>query len=464
MSFIHVFRRLYSSATKVRIKNLSGIPSNTEVNINGWVKSVRNHKKVAFLDINDGSCIRNLQVVLSTGEFSTDQYFYGSALEITGELIHRQHKNPNMEILCKSIKQYGTCDPESYPLQSEYDHPLNYTRQFPHLRPRQNMTASILRVRNRVEMLIHDYFQKNDFTHIHTPIITSNDCEGAGALFSVTLDTDEKEKENFFGIPSYLTVSGQLHLEACSMGIGNVYTLSPAFRAEQSRPRTHVSEFHMLEIEMAFTKSMQDLLNILEDSLRHIIKKSLEECNNELSMFHQKADIPNYQTIVERCANESFLNIEYKDIVKLLQSNRDKLSTDIKWSDDLNIEHEKFITTYHGHRPVFVTNFPAKLKPFYALHNDDADGTSASFDLLFPHCGEMAGGTLREDRYDVLNQRLSSLGLENEYKWYSDLRKFGGVPHGGYGLGFDRLIRFLLGVNNIRDVIPFPRASHFCYL
>lgn len=463
MFFLHILKRLYSSSSNVRILKLLEVPSQTEITISGWVKSVRNHKKVSFLDINDGSCIRNLQVVLPAEKFSTDKYFYGSAVEIVGELIHRPNKNPDVELLCKSIKQHGSCDPELYPFQSEYDISLKYTRQFPHLRPRQNTTASVLRVRNCVEMSIHEYFQKNGFVHIHTPVITSNDCEGAGSLFSVHLD--EEDKHAFFDVPTFLTVSGQLHLEACSMGIGDVYTLSPAFRAERSRPRTHVCEFHMLEIEIAFTESMEDLLELLEDSLKYVIEKSLEKCGHEFPLFHAKAEISDYLTVIERCATEPFLRMEYGEVVELLKSHQDKLNTGvIKWGDDLNIEHEKFITTHHGHRPVFVTNFPASLKPFYALHNDDVEKTSASFDLLFPHCGEMAGGTLRENRYDVLNERLKLLQLQKDYAWYLDLRKFGGVPHGGYGLGFDRLIRFLLGVSNIRDVIPFPRASHTCDL
>lgn len=470
MMLLRGFVRHHSSMVSARmsVKDLFNYCEKRQARVFGWIRSVRKHKKVTFLDINDGSSATNLQVVLPTEKFSSN-FTYGSAIGIEGKLVPRIGKTPKVEFLGEDLIHHTECDPSLYPFASEWNYPNEFVRQYPHLRPRQKTVASMLRVRSKIEMLTHEFFQSMDFTHIHTPAITSSDCEGAGELFAVTPNSvagedTANDKEQFFGSPANLTVSGQLHLEACAMGLGHVYTLSPAFRAEKSRPKTHLCEFHMLEVELAFTKCLGDLKSTLEASIKHVIAETLKLCADDISVFYDGDDSQSHYDTVTKCSVEPFLCIEYTEAVDLINSNLRSIKTGpIKWGDDLNDEHERFLTSYHDDCPIFVQNFPSLLKPFYALTNDEGD-TCASFDLLFPKCGEMAGGTVREHRYDVLQGKLEGLGLTEQYKWYCDLRRFGGVPHGGYGLGFDRLVKFVLGINNIRDAVPFPRAPKLCML
>lgn len=460
--------RRYSSSTssaRVLIKDLSRYAEDKPAHVYGWIKSVRKHKDVTFLDINDGSSLYNIQVVLPAEDFTPTQYVYGSAIGIEGK-INRKKGTKKLDVVGEKILFYTPCEPSKYAFASEWNYPNEYSRRFPHLRPRQRNVTSMLRVRSKVEMLIHKYFQNLNYTHIHTPAITSSDCEGAGELFTVTTQDELKNGGVgvFFGTAANLTVSGQLHLEACSMGMGNVYTLSPVFRAEKSRPKTHISEFHMLEVEMAFTKHLNDVKELVEENIKFVLSETLNSCEAELSFFFNRPTDGGemHLDVIRKFISQPFLNMEYKDVIDLINSNQKFIKTgSIKWGDDLNDEHEAFLTAYHN-GPVFVQNFPSSIKPFYTLSNDD--DTSASFDLLFPNCGEIAGGTLREHRHDILHAKLQKLNLIKKYKWYLELREFGGVPHGGYGLGFDRLIKFILGMNNIKDVVPFPRAKKFCLM
>lgn len=465
-----VFKRTISTLPRRRIKDLLQTTATSEVSKNnvtvqGWVKAVRKHKSVTFLNVTDGSCLSPIQVVLTSEEHLKTNVSYGCSVEIRGQLTYSPEKKQNVELLCESMNILQPCDAELYPFKNRKQHPMEYIRQFPHLRTRHESTAALLRIRSRVANSLHSYFQKLGFTQIHTPIITSNDCEGAGELFRVVSQEqmEDRNSEEFFSCPTFLTVSSQLHLEACACGIGDVYTLSPCFRAERSRPRTHLSEFYMLEIELAFCRTIDPLMEVLENSVQHAIHEVLEHCEEDCKFMHDESNIPDCFKLVEKCANQPFVKMDYNEAIKVLKSHSKKLKTSIAWGSDLNAEQEQFLTKHCGDHPVFVMNFPTDLRPFYVLENEDTN-TAASFDLLFPHCGELAGGTVREDRYPVLYDRLQNLGLVETYQWYLDLRRFGGIPHGGYGLGFERLLRFILGVNNIRDVVAFPRSSNLCQM
>ncbi|XP_008493432.1 probable asparagine--tRNA ligase, mitochondrial isoform X1 [Calypte anna] len=437
-----------------------------EVKVQGWVRSVRRQKEVLFLHINDGSSLENLQVVADPSLENRDLTF-GSAVEVQGKLVKSPHRMQNMELKAETIHVVGPCDTLSFPLKVKERHPLEYVRQFPHLRCRTNTLSSLLRIRSEATAAIHSFFQDNGYVHIHTPIITSNDCEGAGELFQIETSNEAKESEektHFFNVPAFLTVSGQLHLEVMAGAFTHVFTFGPTFRAEDSQSRRHLAEFYMVEAELSFTESLQDVMQVMEDLLKTTTNRVLSKCPRDVELFH-KYIAPAQKDRLEQMLKNKFVTISYNEAVEILKQAPQTFTFKPEWGCDLQREHEKYLVKHCGEVPVFVLNYPYDLKPFYMRDNEDGpQHTVAAVDLLVPGIGELCGGSLREERLPLLQSRLQRLGLTDAYQWYLDLRKFGSVPHGGFGMGFERYLQYILGVDNIKDVIPFPRFSHSCLL
>uniref|UniRef100_A0A8C9WZW1 asparagine--tRNA ligase n=1 Tax=Sander lucioperca TaxID=283035 RepID=A0A8C9WZW1_SANLU len=421
--------------------------------IKGWVRSVRAQKANLFLHVNDGSSLLSLQVVASS-ELNDPLLTFGSAVEVTGTLRKSPHQNQPVELEAQQIHVVGECNPVDFPFKIKERHGLEYIRQFPHLRCRTNAFSSLLRIRSEAATAVHSYFKENGFVQIHTPVITSNDCEGAGELFQVEPSGPQnEEEENFFSVPAFLTVSGQLHLEVMSGAFSRVYTFGPTFRAENSQSRRHLAEFYMVEAEVSFTQSLEDLTKVMEDMFRSATEHVLAHCAEDVDLFHK------HVTPGHRVSPEGRL---FNLAIDILNRSSEKFAFPTDWGCDLQTEHEKYLVKHCGNIPVFVTDYPYDLKPFYARDNQDhPEHTAAAVDLLVPGVGELCGGSLREERLDLLRARA---GLEDTYSWYLDLRRFGSVPHGGFGLGFERYLQCILGVDNIKDVIPFPRFSHSCLL
>ncbi|XP_074788851.1 asparaginyl-tRNA synthetase isoform X11 [Athene noctua] len=356
---------------------------------------------------------------------------------------------------------------QSFPLKMKKRHPLEYVRQFPHLRCRNNTLGSLLRIRSEATAAIHSFFQDNGYVHIHTPIITSNDCEGAGDLFQIETSNkarESAEKTHFFNVPAFLTVSGQLHLEVMSGAFTHVFTFGPTFRAENSQSRRHLAEFYMVEAELSFTESLQDIMQVMEDLFKTATSTVLSKCPRDVELFH-KYMAPAQKDRLEQILKNKFVTISYSEAVEILKRASQTFTFKPEWGCDLQTEHEKYLVKHCGEVPVFVINYPYDLKPFYMRDNEDGpQHTVAAVDLLVPGIGELCGGSLREERLPFLKSRLQRLGLADAYQWYLDLRKFGSVPHGGFGMGFERYLQYILGVDNIKDVIPFPRFSHSCLL
>ncbi|NWZ49998.1 SYNM protein, partial [Haliaeetus albicilla] len=431
----------------------------------GWVRSVRSQKEVLFLHINDGSSLENLQVVADPSLENRDLTF-GSAVEVRGKLVKSPHRMQNVELKAETIRVVGPCDTLAFPLKTKERHPLEYVRQFPHLRCRNNTLGSLLRIRSEATAAIHSFFQDNGYVHIHTPIITSNDCEGAGELFQIEVSWLHKarepaEKTHFFDVPAFLTVSGQLHLEVMAGAFTHVFTFGPTFRAENSQSRRHLAEFYMVEAELSFTESLEDIMQVMEDLFKTVTSTVFSKCPRDVELFHkyiapaQKLHIsPTQRFFCGSCHRQSAPKQHPRSLLLSLQ-----------WGCDLQTEHEKYLVKHCGEVPVFVINYPYDLKPFYMRDNEDGpQHTVAAVDLLVPGIGELCGGSLREERLPFLESRLQRLGLTDAYQWYLDLRKFGSVPHGGFGMGFERYLQYILGVESIKDVIPFPRFSHSCLL
>ncbi|KFO80300.1 hypothetical protein N303_02077, partial [Cuculus canorus] len=441
----------------------------------GWVRSVRSQKEVLFLHINDGSSLENLQVVADPSLENRDLTF-GSAVEVQGMLVKSPHVMQNMELKAGTIHVVGPCDPWSFPLKMKKRHPLEYVRQFPHLRCRSNTLGSLLRIRSEATAAIHSFFQDNGYVHIHTPIITSNDCEGAGELFQIETSNGAKEsaeKAHFFNVPAFLTVSGQLHLEVMAGAFTHVFTFGPTFRAENSQSRRHLAEFYMVEAELSFTESLQDIMQVMEELIKTATSTVLSKCPRDVALFHKYiAPAQKVINVTGKICNpvmRFFLfpscRISYSEAVEILKQASQTFTFKPEWGCDLQTEHEKYLVKHCGEVPVFVINYPYDLKPFYMRDNEDGpQHTVAAVDLLVPGVGELCGGSLREERLSFLESRLQRLGLTDAYQWYLDLRKFGSVPHGGFGMGFERYLQYILGVDNIKDVIPFPRFSHSCLL
>ncbi len=430
-----------------------------ELSVKGWVRTRRDSKGFSFISINDGSCLANIQAVVDEGipgYENIQDATTGASIIVTGELIESPGKGQSWEIKANKIVVTGLSD-ESYPLQKK-GHTPEFLRQIAHLRPRSNLFGCVFRTRSRLAYAIHNFFQEKGFVYIHTPIITASDCEGAGEMFKVTtLDGDEKAAENdFFGKPTFLTVSGQLEVEAFACSLSNVYTFGPTFRAENSNTTRHASEFWMIEPEMAYCDLIGDM-DLAEEMIQYLIKDIIKNCSEDLGLFSKFVD-KELLNRLNSVSENNFERISYTDAIKILKDSKESFEHPIEWGVNLQTEHERFLTEQHVKGPVTVFDYPKSIKPFYMRANDDGK-TSAAMDLLVPGIGEIIGGSQREERLDVLLQNMENHKISKEdYYWYSDLRKYGTVPHSGFGLGFERMLMFVTGVGNIRDVIPFPRT------
>ncbi|HVK16290.1 MAG TPA: asparagine--tRNA ligase [Fimbriiglobus sp.] len=437
--------------------------------LQGWVRTRRDSKGgFSFIELNDGSCQGNVQVVapgeLANYEDVVKHLHTGASVAIEGEVKASPAKGQATEVHATKVEQLGDADVETYPLQKK-GHTFEFLRTIAHLRPRTNTFGAISRLRHRVSKTIHDFFDEQGFFYIHTPIITASDCEGAGALFRVTtIDPDKPPTadgrtdytKDFFHKPAYLTVSGQLQVESFACSLGKVYTFGPTFRAENSNTPRHLAEFWMVEPEMAFF-DLQDNMTLAEAFLKRIIQDALEKCPEDMKFFAERVDKDVF-TRLEGVLQKPFLRVSYTEAVDILTKAGRAWEYPVGWGNDLQSEHERFLTEQHFKSPVILYDYPRTLKPFYMKVNDDGK-TVRAMDVLVPGVGEIIGGSQREDRLDVLEARMREQGLEPEgYGWYLDLRRYGTVPHAGFGLGLERTILFLSGMANIRDVIPFPRT------
>jgi asparaginyl-tRNA synthetase len=437
------------------------------VTARGWVRTRRGNKNIAFIALNDGSVIHNIQIVIDMTAFDEElikQVTTGSSIEVTGKLVESPGKEQQVEIHAESLKLFGTADPETYPLQKK-GHTLEFLREIAHLRPRTNTFGAVLRIRHAMAFGIHKYFNDNGFYYLHTPIITGSDAEGAGEMFRVTTlnaknppkleDGSINFEEDFFGRQTNLTVSGQLEGELGAMALSAIYTFGPTFRAENSNTPRHLAEFWMIEPEIAFF-DIHDNMNLAEDFLKYLLRYALENCLDDLKFLSEMYD----KDLIERLEfviRNSFERITYTQAVEILQKSGEKFEFPVSWGIDLQTEHERFLVERHFKKPVIVTDYPMAIKAFYMKQNEDGR-TVRGMDVLFPKIGEIIGGSQREEDYDKLKRRMHELKLpEKEMWWYLDTRKFGSVPHSGFGLGFERLLLFVTGMANIRDVIPFPR-------
>ena len=444
----------------MKIKDaLNSQKSIKELKVQGWVRTRRDSKGFSFISINDGSCLANIQAVADEGIPGFEDIHdatTGASIIVTGELVESPGKGQSWEIKASKIEITGLAD-DSYPLQKK-GHTPEFLRQIAHLRPRSNLFGCVFRTRSRLAYAIHNFFQDKDFVYVHTPIITASDCEGAGEMFKVTtLDGNEKNLENdFFGKPTFLTVSGQLEVETFACALSNVYTFGPTFRAENSNTTRHASEFWMIEPEMAYCDLFGDM-DLAEETIQYLVKDIMSNCSEDLELFSKFVD----KGLINRLNSVSenkFQRLSYTEAIKILEDSKKTFEHPIEWGVNLQTEHERFLTEEHVKGPVTVYNYPKSIKPFYMRANDDGK-TSAAMDLLVPGIGEIIGGSQREERLEVLLNNMEEHNISKEdYYWYSDLRKYGTVPHSGFGLGFERMLMFVTGVANIRDVIPFPRT------
>lgn len=435
-----------------------------EITVCGWVRTIRDSKNFAFVELNDGSHFKSIQIVLECDNLSNYNDIVkqnvGAALVVKGVLCATPQAKQPFEIKATQITVEGTSVPE-YPLQKKR-HTLEYLRTMTHLRPRTNTMSAVFRVRSKAAFAIHKFFNENGFTYVHTPIITTSDCEGAGEMFRVTtLDFDKIEGEpdfsrDFFQKNTFLTVSGQLNAECFAQAYDKIYTFGPTFRAENSNTARHAAEFWMIEPEIAFA-DLADDMELAEKMIKYVISYLLENCKYELEFFNNFID----KTLLDRLNNivsNDFGRVTYTEAISILEKVKDKFEYPVSWGIDLQTEHERYLTEQVFKKPVFVTDYPAEIKAFYMRLNDD-NKTVAAMDLLVPGVGEIIGGSQREERLDILVDKMNKLGLDTEnYGFYLDLRKYGGTKHAGFGLGFERLIMYVTGMGNIRDVLPFPRT------
>lgn len=432
----------------------------------GFVKTLRNNGNFAFIELNDGSCFKNLQIFVdkSLENFAEiTKQNVGASLYAEGEIVLTPDRGQPFELRATKIEVLGESSPE-YPLQKKR-HSVEFLREIEHLRPRTNLFSAVFRVRSEAAFAIHSFFNSRGFVYVHTPIITASDCEGAGAMFKVTTlpDGETDYKNDFFGKKTSLTVSGQLAVETYAMAFSNVYTFGPTFRAENSNTSRHAAEFWMIEPEMAFCDLEGDMA-CAEAMVKYIINHVLKVCPDEIEFFNSFVD-KGLKERLEKVASSEFARVTYTKAVEILENavkKGEKFEYPVYWGCDLSSEHERYLTEKVYARPVFVTDYPKEIKAFYMRLNDDKK-TVAACDLLAPEIGEIIGGSQREERLDVLLKRMEECKLNAEdYAFYTDLRKYGGCPHAGYGLGFERMIMYLTGVKNIRDVIPFPRTAGSC--
>ncbi len=428
------------------------------VQLQGWVRTNRSSGKIGFIELNDGTYFHNAQLVYSSDlkDFNeVEKYTTGSALTVMGKFVYTPQGKQPFEIQVKEIELEGACD-HDYPLQKKR-HSFEFLREIPHLRPRANSFYAIFRLRSVLSMAIHEFFQNQGFVYVHTPIITGNDAEGAGETFTVTTREDANYEEDFFGKHASLTVSGQLHVEAFAMAFRDVYTFGPTFRAENSNTTRHASEFWMIEPEIAFA-DLEDDMDLIEDMVKYCINYCLENAPEEMKFFERMIDKECIARIT-KVRDSEFKRMTYSEAIELLKQADVKFENDqIEWGMDLQSEHERYLCEKVVNGPVFLTDYPKDIKAFYMRLNDDGK-TVAACDLLVPGVGELVGGSQREERYEVLAARMQEMGMESEsLQWYMDLRRYGGCKHAGFGLGFDRMLMYLSGMQNIRDVEPFART------
>ncbi len=442
-----------------------------QINVRGWVRSRRGNKSVNFIALNDGSTIKNIQVVVDLANFAEEALkpiTTGSCISVTGKLVESQGAGQTVEIIAEDIEVYGTADPMTYPLQKK-GHSLEYLREIAHLRPRTNTFGAVFRIRHHMAMAIHTYFHQHGFFYFHTPLITASDCEGAGQMFQVTtknlynLKKDETGaidySDDFFGKMAALTVSGQLEGELGAMALGKIYTFGPTFRAENSNTPRHLAEFWMIEPEVAFIQQ-KELMDLEEDFVKFCVRWALDNCQDDLKFLNDMFDkglLDRLNSVVDT----EFVRLTYTEGVNILQEavkNGKKFEFPCNWGDDLASEHERYLVEEHFGKPVIMTDYPKEIKAFYMKLNED-NKTVQGTDVLFPAIGEIIGGSVREENYDKLMAEIERRDIPmKDMWWYLDTRRFGAAPHAGFGLGFERLMLFVTGMQNIRDVIPFPRT------
>ncbi len=443
-----------------------------QVCVKGWVRTRRGNKHIQFIALNDGSTIHNLQVVVALDQFSEEQLkpiTTGSSLCVVGTLVASQGKGQSYEVQAQEIEVYGTADPDEYPLQKK-GHTLEFLREKAHLRMRTNTFGAVFRIRHHLAFAIHKFFNDKGFFYLNTPLITSSDAEGAGEMFQVTtLNVNDMPRtedgkidytKDFFGKMTSLTVSGQLEGELGATSLGAIYTFGPTFRAEHSNTPRHLAEFWMIEPEMAFY-DINDNMDLAEEFIKYCVKYALDHCKDDIEFLDKMYD----NTLIDRLngvLKDEFVRLTYTEGIKILEESGEKFEFPVKWGVDLQSEHERYLVEKHFKRPVILTDYPKDIKAFYMKQNDDGK-TVRAMDVLFPQIGEIIGGSEREASYDKLLNRINELHIPmKDMWWYLDTRRFGTVPHSGFGLGFERLVLFVTGMANIRDVIPFPRTPNNC--
>lgn len=446
-----------------------------EINIKGWVRTRRGNKNVSFIALNDGSTINNIQIVVDMAKFDEDALkpiTTGACINVNGKLVESMGQGQTVEVQADEIEIYGTADPEKYPLQKK-GHTLEYLREIAHLRPRTNTFGAIFRIRHNMAMAIHTFFHERGFFYFHTPLITASDCEGAGQMFQVTTQNlyDLKKTEDgkidysndFFGKQASLTVSGQLEGELAAMSLGKIYTFGPTFRAENSNTPRHLAEFWMIEPEVAFIEIAENM-QLAQDFIQYCVRWALEHCQDDLAFLCKMYD----NDLIDRLkfvTENDFKRLTYTEGVAILKEavqNGKKFEFPVDWGTDLQSEHERYLVEEHFKLPVILTDYPKEIKSFYMKQNEDGK-TVRAMDVLFPKIGEIIGGSQREEDYEKLSRRAAEMGVpEKDIWWYMDTRRFGTAPHSGFGLGFERLMLFVTGMQNIRDVIPFPRTPNNC--
>jgi asparaginyl-tRNA synthetase len=454
---------------RIKVKELlNSSPVGSEILVKGWVRTKRGNKNIVFIALNDGSTINNIQIVVEVNAFDESllkDVSTGACIAVTGKLVESHGQEQKVEISASEITLYGKADAETYPLQKK-GHSMEFMREIAHLRFRTNTFGAVFRIRHAMAFAIHKYFNDKGFFYLHTPIITGSDAEGAGEMFHVTtLDMNKIPKNetgsidyssDFFGRETNLTVSGQLEGELGALSLGDIYTFGPTFRAENSNTPRHLAEFWMIEPEMAFY-DLEDNMDLAEDFLKYLIRYALENCIDDLTFMNSMID----KNLLERLkfvTDNNFIRITYTEAVKILSSAERKWEYPVGWGRDLQAEHERFLVEEHFKRPVILTDYPKEIKAFYMKQNDDGK-TVRAMDVLFPGIGEIIGGSQREEIHERLLNRIKDMKLrEKDFWWYLETRKYGTAPHSGFGLGFERLILFITGMSNIRDVIPFPRT------
>ena len=452
---------------RVKLSNINKNYNNMNgenVIVAGWIRNLRDSKKIAFIELNDGSYFKSTQIVLEEGLANYNDIVslnIGASIIVNGVVKVTEGAKQPFEIVANTVEVSGVSSPD-YPLQNKR-HSMEFLRDIAHLRPRTNTFLAVFKVRSVIAQAIHEFFAQNEFVYVHTPIITSSDCEGAGEMFRVTTLEDTKgtpETEDFFGKKTSLTVSGQLSAEAMAMAFSNVYTFGPTFRAEDSHTARHAAEFWMIEPEMAFCDLEGDM-ELAEQMIKYVIRKVLDNCPEEVQFFNNFFD----KELIERLNhiyNSEFTRVTYTEAVDLLMKHNDEFEYKVEWGTDLQTEHERYLTEKIFKKPVFVTDYPKEIKAFYMKLNEDGK-TVRAVDMLVPGIGEIIGGSQREENLDKLLERMKELGLkEEDYSWYLDTRRYGSVIHSGFGLGFERLVMYMTGMSNIRDVIPFPRTPGNC--